>query len=276
MNAPAFEHTPDSPVAFHEFANIFPMMSGQALDELRDDIRQHGVRDPIVFLGNAILDGRNRYMCARDLGMDYPRVEFDGDDPLAFVISHNLHRRHLNESQRGMVAAKLAKMPRGGDRTGHHSANLHSASDTAELLNVSERTVKSAKKVSQKGVPELVNAVERGDLSVSLAAKAADLAAEEQTEAVRQPDRASLRRSVLAAVDDAKRGESRKNPNRTVCPVADRVSKFSGLCRSLADFSDDVERIAEWKEIPQMAERLPDHVRVALGILNRFMEAMDA
>lgn len=60
----------------------------------------------------------------------------------AFVVSLNLHRRHLSESQRGMVAAKLANMP--AHRPSDNSANLQtSQADAAKLLNVSTRTVKA-------------------------------------------------------------------------------------------------------------------------------------
>ena len=110
------EHTPSVPARFHEYANLFPLIQGEALVALREDIRIHGVREPIVFLDGAILDGRNRYMCARELLIEYPRVEFDGEDPLGFVISHNLHRRHLTESQRA-IAGKRAATMRQGART---------------------------------------------------------------------------------------------------------------------------------------------------------------
>ena len=64
-------------------------------------IRKNGVIEPIVFLDGSILNGRNRYMAARKLGIEYPRVEYEGTDPLGFVIAKNLARRHLTESQRG-------------------------------------------------------------------------------------------------------------------------------------------------------------------------------
>lgn len=178
-----FESTPPEPVCFHEFANLFPMLYGDALDALRDDIRANGVREPIVFLDGHILDGRNRYQCARDLGIEYPRVEFTGDDALSFVISHNLHRRHLTESQRASIAQRVANMGRG--RNWGNSANLQnkplseraapqpprvSVDDAAKMLNVSPRSVHTARKVHEHGTPELVQAVERGEISVSAAA----------------------------------------------------------------------------------------------------------
>ena len=68
-----------------------------------------------------------------------------------------------------MVAAKLANMPRGGNREEHHSANLHSASDAADMLNVSEKSVKSARRVARYS-EKIAKAVEQGNIPVSLVA----------------------------------------------------------------------------------------------------------
>lgn len=185
------EHTPHQPIRFHEYAEAFPWLEGAALDALREDIRQHGVREPIVMLDGAILDGRNRYMCARDLGIEYPVVEYEGDDPLAFVVSLNLLRRHLNESQRAAAAARLANLKVG--KPAVNSANLRNndqadflpplpsqptqvtQADAAKMLNVSERSVTAARKVIDTAPAEIVRAVDQGHMSVSLAAKVADL-----------------------------------------------------------------------------------------------------
>jgi len=57
------------------------------------------------------------------------------------------------------------------------SANLHEVSipDAAEKLNVSERTVNTAKQIKEKGSPELVAAVESGKVAVSDAVVVVDL-----------------------------------------------------------------------------------------------------
>lgn len=172
------ERTPPVGVRWHEYADLFPWIEGPAFKELVEDVRHNGVLEPIVFLDGAILDGRNRYMAAREAGVEYPRVEYTGSDPLGFVISQNLKRRHLSESQRAMVAGKLAKLPLGGNQ---HSEGLP-IGRASELLNVGERSVARAREVQERGVPELIAAVDAGEASVSAAALVATLPKEEQAE----------------------------------------------------------------------------------------------
>jgi hypothetical protein len=58
-----------------------------------------------------------------------------------------------------MVAAKIANLGHG--QRADRAANLPvSQSGAAELLNVSERTVRHAKEVHDHGAPELVRAIE--------------------------------------------------------------------------------------------------------------------
>ena len=153
----------------HPAANLFPLIEGFDFDRLVSDISARGQIEPITLMPDgAILDGRNRWRACEALGkLPITRV-YEGSDPLSFVISLNLHRRHLNESQRAMVAAKLATFKHGGDRVSEQGANLHLATNEAgALLNVSERSVKSAKKVRAEGTPELIAAVEKGSIAVS-------------------------------------------------------------------------------------------------------------
>lgn len=173
---------------YHPLANIFPLIEGQAYQDLMADVMKHGVREPVWLYEGKVLDGRNRLRAAEAMGAKYDVKVYEGDDPAAFVISLNLHRRHLTESQRAAVAAKLANISHGGDRKSDQAANLPvvSQSSAAEMLKVSERSVRAAVKVMHEGDEVLVHAVERGDVAVSAAAKVAELPKEEQREIVQQ------------------------------------------------------------------------------------------
>jgi phage N-6-adenine-methyltransferase len=238
-----FEHTPQQPVAWHEYANLFPWLSGDALAGLREDIRANGVREPIVFLDGAILDGRNRYQCARDLGIEYPRREFgsaagDGDDPLAFVISLNLTRRHLNDSQRASIAARVANM------SAHRPSNPAnwptlplselaaaapppvSQADAARMLNVSERNVRRAKHVHEEAPPEIIRALDDGRISASLAAQVADLPEASQAEIIAAPE---IKEAAREAVKKAHvSNNSGNNEWYTPAPIIDAARVVLG------------------------------------------------
>lgn len=165
---------------FHELANIFPLMEGRPFLDLTQDIKETGLRESVVLYQNKILDGRNRYRACAVCGIEPHYSEYTGDDPIRYVVSLNLHRRHLDESQRAMVAARLANLSEGRpDKTAQICAV--SQSNAADILNVSRRTVQTAKAVIDRGSPDLQLAVERGEIKVSPAADIATLSREEQS-----------------------------------------------------------------------------------------------
>lgn len=199
----------------HPIANIFPAMSDSELQALRDDIEQYGQREPIWLYEGKVIDGRHRLRACEELGLPLRTEIYDGFDATAFVVSLNLHRRHLSESQRQLVAAKLTNVEHGGDRKADQGANVRlevTHARAAEMLNVSERGVDSAKKVIKQGSPELVEAVETGRVSVSAAATISDEPKEQQREIVAKGEREILQaaKEIRAERSEARRAELAK------------------------------------------------------------------
>lgn len=174
---------------YHEYANLFPMMTQAEYSELVNDMRENGYDKtaPIILYQNRILDGRNRWEAAQDAGVIPLFVEFDGDDALGFVIRHNLKRRHLNESQRAIVAGRLANLQHGQrvDRVANLQLSPVTQSAAAEMLNVSPRMVAAAKAIEREA-PELVEFIEGGLLTMNSAQKMAAYSSEEREPMIEQ------------------------------------------------------------------------------------------
>jgi ParB-like chromosome segregation protein Spo0J len=172
-----------SEIPFHPLADIFPLLDPKEQMSLSDDIKAHGLHEPIVMHEGKILDGRNRYQACLMAGVDPTQKEFDGPDPLAFVISANLHRRHLTDEQRALVADKIATMKQGA-RTDLSPIGEMSQAKAADAMKVAKRMIERVRKVRKDGAPELVAALEQGRVTPSAAAAVASLPIEEQKEIV--------------------------------------------------------------------------------------------
>ena len=175
---------------FHPIANIFPLMGDAELTVLADDIRAHGLRETIWLKDGRVIDGRNRWRACTMAGVQPRFRPFYGEENelLAFVVSLNLHRRHLSESQRAMCASRVATMRQGARTDLEPRANLPevSAADAASMFSVSERSVKSARAVRDHGSAELIEATDQGHIPVSLSAKLAKSAPEFQQAVIRE------------------------------------------------------------------------------------------
>lgn len=159
---------------FHPLADLFPMLDDAALDELAGDIAKHGVRKKIVLLDGEILDGRNRYVAARRAGISMTSGKFavfEGDDPLAYVISANLFRRHLTVLQRAEVVNKIATLRRGVRPDTARAASGMTQGEAARALHVSVDSVQRARVVAERGSPELRADVEAGRIGLREAAE---------------------------------------------------------------------------------------------------------
>lgn len=170
----------------HPLSSVLPMMSQSEMWELENDIRENGLRFPIMLLDGQILDGRNRYKACKKAGVDPQFENFNGQgDPLAFIVSVNVKRRHLNASQRALIAAKIANMPHGDisraalpketktekPQQSPQTANLQLAGKTvtaaAKELEVSPRQVATAREVLRKAPNEEIQKIERGEKTVT-------------------------------------------------------------------------------------------------------------
>jgi hypothetical protein len=201
----------------HPVASIFPMMSDQEYEGLKKDIAENGQREPIVFWCDKLIDGRNRLKACEELGREPDVCELDEDqDPVKYVISHNLHRRHLDESQRAMVGARLRKVfddeakerkkrkPESVPANCPEQNKGDSRDKAGESVAVSGKSIDRATTVLTEGTPELAEMVDRGEVKVSKAATLVKKVAskEKQTEIVKKGP---------AAIKEATKPEPRRD-----------------------------------------------------------------
>lgn len=165
----------------HPVAALFPMLEGADYEALKADIRQNGQLQPIVLHpeDGSIIDGRNRYRACIELGLE-PRFETwaGSGSVVEAALSLNLHRRHMNSSQRAVVALEVLPMleeearARQGTRTdlGNFGQRFDQSSErgprasdvAAQLVGTNRQYVSDAKAIATKA-PELLEQVRNGD-----------------------------------------------------------------------------------------------------------------
>jgi ParB-like chromosome segregation protein Spo0J len=189
-------------IASHPLAALIPPMSAEEFTKLVQDIAQNGLMEPITTFEGKILDGRHRYAACRQAGVAPRFTEFAGPDPVAFVLSKNLHRRHLTAAQKAAIAAEalplLEERERERQRAAAEVTNLKLGRKTneetlpqkiaeafseareqaAQLTGSNRQYVSDAKKIREQA-PEVFEAMKAGAVSVP---EAKALAAQPETE----------------------------------------------------------------------------------------------
>jgi hypothetical protein len=92
----------------HPLALAIPQGTKEELEELTESIRTRGQLFPVFLYEGKILDGRRRaWVCDRFKIALLTTPLAEGVNPIDFVVAANLHRRHLNPTQRAVAAMRL-------------------------------------------------------------------------------------------------------------------------------------------------------------------------
>ncbi|MBM3789929.1 MAG: hypothetical protein FJW35_06200 [Acidobacteria bacterium] len=220
----------------NEIAAAFPDMLPGEFEDLKASIAANGLMEPVTVHEGKILDGRHRARACEELGVELQTVQYTGSDLVAFVLAKNLHRRHLNVSQRALIAEQIATLGDGQKKAG---AQICAASqpEAAEILKVSRRTVQLARKIVDRGVPDLVRAVKQAEVSVNEAAKIAGLEPEVQKELLASKSNRQRRRLVNEAAAQRRRQQAADTTERERIRLWER--RINRLRRSISRMADD-------------------------------------
>jgi N6-adenosine-specific RNA methylase IME4/ParB-like chromosome segregation protein Spo0J len=165
---------------YHEVANIFPLLNGQEYEDLKADIAANGLLEPIwLHRDGRIIDGRNRHRACIDTGTPPQFRTWNGRGSLvSFVVSLNLHRRHLTSSQRAAAVVETLPMyeAEARERMSVASANKgkeifptleqgQARDQAGAAVGVSGRYVSDAKRLAEDA-PELFEQVKAGEITI--------------------------------------------------------------------------------------------------------------
>jgi hypothetical protein len=149
----------------HPACDLLPAMTPEELRALSDDIKANTLQERAKLIRDgdeyALIDGRSRLDALEMIGPiqvftgNVPNNKFfeviEVNDPFAYVVSANIHRRHLTLEQKRKVAADLLKI----DPT---KSNLA----LSKIVGVSDKTVASVR-VALEGRSEIPNVDTRAD-----------------------------------------------------------------------------------------------------------------
>jgi hypothetical protein len=236
----------------HPFAEIFPLHNDGSLVEMRDNMRARvrdgkpGQIEDIVLFEGKVLDGRRRQLAAIGAGLT-PRYrqwgsdKGDGGNALDWVRDKHI-RRNLSDADRHLAAAAYANL-RKGYFPNPASAGLGkkpvTQKEAAKAFKVSEGGLERAKRVLEKGVPELIKAYREEKVTVKDAASIAG-----QTPEVQRAALADVEAGKAATLAEAVKTNEAAKPAPSKPPKPADKEKVADAIEKAAD---DLARVVTGK-----------------------------
>ena len=291
----------------HPVSALFPPMSEQEYEGLKADIKENGQHHPIVVLkegdsqgGLLVLDGWNRLRACKELDKEAVIKEWAGEcgTPERFIVAMNLHRRHLDASQRGFIAAQLRKgignftlseaLETTRETPERNSENpVLSVPEAAAALQVSPKTVSDATLVLERGTEEEKEQVKQGKLKVNRVARgirsgksATERKAERQTKKPRTPRKPKAEPELTkpqhtAEPDHPAPEPAAVAPRSWTDPQQYVPQQVKHVVDEILGLPEDPEMVMVMvRETPEIGEVVEEKVYKALDWLDRYCAAL--
>lgn len=210
----------DGKYTIHPVCQLIPPMSAEDRARLKAGIERDGeIRVPIVVLGKEIIDGRNRWEISQELRINCPSVKYKGPADMpslaAYVMSLNVERRHMTNSQLTACAAELARIIE-SSRAGLDSDK------PGDVLNLA-RSKRQPESLNAPAVGRS-NEVAARAMGVSTASVTKQKAVMEKAPDLHEKVKAG-ELTVHAATQEMKRREAKDAPDEKPEPVRDGIGK---------------------------------------------------
>ena len=267
VNQNPFSESGTSPPV-HKAAELFPMMDEKELMELASDIQKNGQQEPIMTHPETgeVIDGRNRLKACQLIGIEPRYQAWTGSGSVVnFVISKNIHRRHLNNHERTVIAERLIEMfskeAQVRQKNGRPSEDKgDAAAKAAAVMNVPKRGVEKVKKVRVNGTENVNAALDAHIISIGEADQIASLSPQQQDEVILVKDKKD-RQKKLSEI------KSTQTPNTT---EDDRLNEsVRDIKKSIKKLGEDLNTLCEDEArcLEQELKALRDVVAIKLKLI---------
>ena len=186
----------------HRFCYLFPKMTNEEYDSLKEDVKLNGQIEPVLITSNnEILDGFHRSKIVSELGMELKTVLFEGNenDYLNVVISKNLKRRMLTTNQKALLGCELldlfkndAKLRKIRNLKQNDAPNASqdalgkSSHKAALLVGSSSASIERAKGIITNGSDQLIEAVKNNEINLTDANDISKFGKDKQTRLIKE------------------------------------------------------------------------------------------
>lgn len=228
----------------HPLCTLFPRITGNEFESLKADIELNGLRNPIVLHDGFILDGGNRYRACMEIGVIPETIEYAGGNLVHYVLSVNMHRRHLSAGQQAAIVASAQDWGNAqtvGNPQLRNVAQLDTAKDRAAQSGASHRTQQMADAVAKKS-PELARQVAHGEISLQKAHEQIAPKVQKIDATITSDEFMDLREQLLEVSDLLKSTLSDNEMMGRVFDADDRIKAAMDEAKRQKAIADNAER----------------------------------